>query len=411
VDQYYRLKDRSVTALEFAAAPDASPLQRMQISDAIGHLENVRANDVVPFRIPRMLPIACVAFMVMVGLTLIPLASTTAAKLTSPLDDVVAEVEYLEATMLAELVQMNEEVTQEPELKELVSKLQKLLEEMQEPGVDEREALAKLSEMQAAVAAAQSEFNMDVVDANMQAVGEALASAVAMQAATRALQEGAYDKAAEQIEKIDPATLTEKEATTVAQELKKLSAEIADDGLEELSEATSEFGEGLTDGDGDKCKSGGRKLAKLSRKYALRKTVGKSLNGQLTRLCESKGHLNMNGGLARRKQSKPSDSWGRGSTGDPFGDEATQIASVRQQERLTGMAGAGPSEREISRSPEGREAATRRSREVYREYRKQAEEVLQSEAFPLGHRQTIRRYFEAIRPESGGEPDKTDTGS
>ncbi len=400
VDQHYRLKDRSVTALDFAGIPEASPLQRMQINEALGHLEKVRPNRVVPFRIPRVLPIGFLVFLLMVSVALIPLANTTVAKLASPLDNVVATAEYLDATMLAELEQMKEKTTHEPELETLVSDLQELLAEMKEPGVDEREALATLSEMQAAVAGAQSEFNMDLVDANMRAMGEALAPAAAMQAAADALQEGRYDKAADQIEKTDPAALTKREAETVAGALQKLSREMADDGLKQLSEATSEYGEGLSRGDGDKCKSGGRKLAQLSRKYALRKNVGKSLNGQLARLTESKGNLSMNGGLAHQQQSKPSDSWGRGSTGNPFGAEATGMASVRRQEQLTGTAGVGPSEREVSRSFEGREAATRQSREVYREYRKQAEEVLQSEELPLGHRQTIRRYFESIRPGS-----------
>jgi hypothetical protein len=351
-----------------------------------------------------MLPIAFLAFVIVVGLALIPLANTTEAKLTSPLDHIVNEAEFLEETMLDELEQMNEETKEDPELEQLVSELQELLEEMKEPGVDEREALAKLSEMQAAIAAAQIEFNMDLIDANMQAMGEAMAPAVAMKAAANALQEGKYDKAADQLEEIDPNSLSKKEAKTVAKELKKVSAGMADAGLGQLSEATSEYCEGLSDGDAGKCKSGSSKLAKLSRKYALRKAVGTCLNCQLARLGECKSNCGKNGGLARDKQSKPSNTWGRGSTGNPFGTEATEIASNREQDQITGTAGEGPSERDISHSPEGREAATRQSREVYREYRKQAEEVLQSEALPLGHRQTIRRYFESIRPETGDEP-------
>jgi len=37
-------------------------------------------------------------------------------------------------------------------------------------------------------------------------------------------------------------------------------------------------------------------------------------------------------------------------------------------------------------------------KEVYSKYRKMSDAVLDSEDIPLGHRQTIRRYFEAIRP-------------
>jgi hypothetical protein len=36
---------------------------------------------------------------------------------------------------------------------------------------------------------------------------------------------------------------------------------------------------------------------------------------------------------------------------------------------------------------------------MYQKYRKLSEAVLDSEPIPLGHRQTIRRYFELIRPQ------------
>ena len=38
-----------------------------------------------------------------------------------------------------------------------------------------------------------------------------------------------------------------------------------------------------------------------------------------------------------------------------------------------------------------------------------SEAVLENEQIPLGHRQTIRRYFESIRPQQGEEaPAKTE---
>lgn len=58
------------------------------------------------------------------------------------------------------------------------------------------------------------------------------------------------------------------------------------------------------------------------------------------------------------------------------------------------------SESETTHSVEGRQEAGRAYRDVYQKYRKMSESVLDSEAIPLGHRQTIRRYFELIRPQS-----------
>ena len=60
----------------------------------------------------------------------------------------------------------------------------------------------------------------------------------------------------------------------------------------------------------------------------------------------------------------------------------------------------------ITHSPEGRQTAARSYREAYQKYRKMSEAVLDSEPIPLGHRQTIRRYFELIRPQNSDTADK-----
>ena len=77
---------------------------------------------------------------------------------------------------------------------------------------------------------------------------------------------------------------------------------------------------------------------------------------------------------------------------------------------MTGQEGEGPSEIETTHSVEGRQQASRAYRDAYQKYRKLSESVLDSEPIPLGHRQTIRRYFEAIRP-SQAETDKVNAAT
>ena len=66
-------------------------------------------------------------------------------------------------------------------------------------------------------------------------------------------------------------------------------------------------------------------------------------------------------------------------------------ASVREH-LLQGASDGG------TRRIRGKQEAQRDYRATYDKYRKISEAVLDSEPIPLGHRQTIRRYFEAIRP-------------
>ena len=142
------------------------------------------------------------------------------------------------------------------------------------------------------------------------------------------------------------------------------------------------------------------KLAGVCRQQSVRQDIAATLAAQLAMLARSKRNCvgNANGGENVNRSDSPQDTWGRGASKQPLGEQ-TQIESTRRKEELTGVHGAGPSEREVSRAAEGREQATRATREQHEEYRKRVEAVLQSEDLPLGHRETIRRYFESIRPE------------
>ena len=175
--------------------------------------------------------------------------------------------------------------------------------------------------------------------------------------------------------------------------------------------------EGLSGGNSDKFCQGCRSLASQIKKHADRKQMTSLLCRQIDKLNECKGQCSMcfgNGqcdgagqcksdknslaeGLKPKKSTSPSTNWGKATSGNLFGDK-TELASSGKQEQITGQAGDGPSDVETTTSPEGREQAGRAYKERYEEYRKLSEEVLEGEPIPLGHRQTIRNYFELIRP-------------
>ena len=89
----------------------------------------------------------------------------------------------------------------------------------------------------------------------------------------------------------------------------------------------------------------------------------------------------------------------RGKSGNEPGDKTSLLDSSRKLQ-LSGQEGdEGDVETESTTSPEGREQAKRGYRERYDQSQKLNESVLDSEPIPLGHRQTIRKYFELIRPQ------------
>lgn len=414
IDRHYRLKDRTATALHFVENPRPDELRQLQIADALVHLGRVRPGEVAPLAVPRSLPYAIIALVAAVVLVLAPLGRERAeANVADPLPGIVQEAELLEETMIPELEALAAR-EQDKQLEKLVEELKELVEQMKEPGVDLRQALAKLSQMQAAIAEAQAEFNLEAVDASLKELGEALSPAAAMTAAAAALQEGKYSEAADQLDEFDGSKVDRKEAKTVAEQLKKLAKKMQEAGQGQLSQATSELCEGLESDSQSQCKGGACKLAGLARKQGLRKSIGQCLGSQLTALGECKSNCqgncqgNKNGGQKVAKSDSPKNTWGLGASGQPVSDQATKIEATLNREQLTGTQGDGPSEKEVTHSPEGREQASREYREKYQQYRRMSEAVLESEPLPLGHRQTIRKYFESIRPENDAQAEPAD---
>ena len=396
VDRHYGLKDRSLTALEFSQDDRGNPLRQLQVDDAAAHLSTVNARQVVPWRRPRGLVVSLAASMAVAGIMLAPNRQRPLAAVPAEVRQVVLEqAEYLDETMLSELERLADD--DHPEISELVRELEKLVDELRDPQVDQREALAKLSLMQQQVSESLSAFNLEQTDAALRSVAASIDGASSMQPIASDLRDEKYEQAAEKLEAFDPEALSNKERRMVASNLKKLSEELAEGKLGEFSESTAELSEGLEKKSESQCKGGACKLASLARTQSLRKSVCDCLSSQLNRLAQCKSQCNKNGCSSDSKSDSPSNSWGRGST-DPLGDQRTELDSQRERIDVTGQQGDGASEREIVTTPEARQLASRSYKQQYRQYRKQAEEVLDSEPLPLGYRETVRNYFEQIRP-------------
>jgi hypothetical protein len=406
VDRHYRLKDRAVTALEFTRRPARTDLQTLQINDAVEHLRRIEAGAVVPLRAPRVLPVAAAAAVVALALGLWPLRTPQVdAGPPAPLPQVVAEAERL----LESLQDLEEAARQDEnkELEKLVEQLRQKAEEMKEPGVDEREALAKLSEMEAAVQAQQAQYNTALVDGQLQSLGTAMCAATPLEGAGKALQENKLEKAAQELEKLDEPKLDRKQEKAVDEKLKQVAKEMGEVGLGQLSGAVSDFADSLKGGKG-KGKKATKTLAREVKNQARRKRINDLLNAELDQLKEGKCNCQANSlvkGKKPEKSTSPSSTFGATTSGNVIGDK-TKLLGQRNQVDVTGTPGEGPSDVETTASPEARQQARRGYKEVYQKYRKMSDAVLDSEPIPLGHRQTIRRYFELIRPQNSDDTTK-----
>lgn len=411
VDRHYRLKDRSATALDFLRRSDPSALHELQVDDAAEHLAGISPPAVVPLRIPRVLVYACGTLIAAVALLAWPLASKkVAAGPAAPLPGIVAEADKINE----DLKQLDELAKNEnnKELRELVQQLRDKVEEMKQPGVDSKEALAKLSEMQAAIQAQQAQYNVGLVDAQLSALGEAMTPAESLEAAGKALMEAKFEKAAEKLEKLEDPDLDKKEAKAVEEKMKQVAQAMGEVGLGQISTAATEMAEGLKGGHQGKFQKGAKELASLAKGHGRRRKIKEILDAEVESLEESKGECKSDKAVRFRmpyKSNSPSLNAGAETSGNVFGNK-TNMKTNRDQKDITGNPGDGPSEMETLHSPEGRQMASRAYQEKYQKYRKISEAVLDSEPIPLGHRQTIRKYFELIRPQNL-EPDKAEAGT
>jgi len=401
VDAHYGFKDRILTALDFLGKPNATKVHRLAVDDALNHLDRVDARQVVPSDTPRLLPSAIASLAAAVLLLIFTTPPRLDASPSQPLDVVVASADRA-ADELKSLEEFARE-EQDPEIEKLVQELKLAIEEMKQPGIDLREALAKLSQMQSVLEQQQAKQNVGQVDAQLQAIGDALALAEAMAEAGKALSSNQLEKAADELEKLVLPQLDRQTEKAMKEKLDAIARQMQDSGSSSLSAAAGDLSKGLG-GDGTRFKKGLNRLAKASRDQSKRKKLANLLKKQCDCLGECKGDCECEcNNTASNK--KGGSNWGRGATGNELAEQTPKFGG-KYESRLTGrQSDQGETEIETSHSPEGKQQAQREYRATYDKYKKISEAVLDSEPIPLGHRQTIRKYFEAIRP-TQAETDK-----
>jgi hypothetical protein len=210
----------------------------------------------------------------------------------------------------------------------------------------------------------------------------------------------------------------------VARNLDRLENDPVDAVTKSLKDATEDMAQGLKQQDVASFRDGASQLAALSREQETRRAITAALRNQLAELSESKAAVQQaqqseasgqpsgqDGGNSVSTTQRESNNWGEGVTNQPLGKDPTEIATQREDVTLQGTRGEGPSERELVKTEDGSGEVMRQYGGLYGKYKRISEQVLRSEALPLGHRQTIRRYFESIRPTdtSDSPQDSSDT--
>jgi hypothetical protein len=456
VDRAGGLKDCTVSALDFAARSDVTPFHELTARDAVRHLEGVRPDMAAPLRWPRSSPWAAIAL----ALALLVLlqsgeAPAPAADLPGPPDNILKEAALIE--QYARDVEKMGEQEHAPELTRLAAEMKKKAEEMRQPGVNVCEAMARISEMQQALAQVKAELKTPLIDGELKDLGSTLREAPPTEQPGKALEDAQLDQAARLLEALargesaapdkkkdghpegtapdkkkdaPPEAKDERASRAAGEKTENKAKELAAKKLDKLGKAANKLATGLK-GDDQKMKEGAKELADEVRQQERRKRINELLAREDRRLQDCKGRCEKQNLFPKRSQSgKPGQSQSQtqqrpgaeqpkdregGAAAPPPREGSGQREQGAGNPKEQGNNGGKPAEGtknepgaestgQTDGEPGGGKDDVGASRprhlspEKYRKLRKLTEAAIEDEAIPLGLRESIRKYFELLRP-------------
>ncbi len=397
IDQACGLKDRIQSALQFSAGDNNDSLRRLQVAEAETHAAEIIPERIVPFSRPKT------------WVTALSLATVALALLfvSNPAPPVIVNIEVNPvverqadrlSTELEELKNLQAE-EQNPELDQLIAELELILEQIKEPGLEPKEALAKLSEMETSLMQMQQQLEQQQSTTELAEMGEILSLSKDMAQAGEALSKGNLEKAAEELQKLEMPDLDRQTEKAITEQLKQL----ADDSKQgspksKTQDAASQISEGLNRGDRGKFRDGVQGLAGEAKKQARRKKLADLLKKQCQCLSECKSECESECQSNGNKSGKGGNKWGTAASGNESGDKTAKLATNSDMKLKGQESNLGDSEVETLAGDAQEQEALRSYRQQAESYEALSESVLNSESIPLGHRQTIRKYFQLIRP-------------
>ena len=410
IDRGCELKDRVATALEFQRSvkqgKELTPVQHLQLSDAELHAAKIDVLKVAPIRTPRSFAPALVVNACAAVILLVPIQSEL--PIAPPvLNEVVNRQADKVSESLEELRAIQEE-QKDPELEKLLQELQSVLKEMKEPGVDPKEAMAKLSEMEASLMEMQTQLKDTDSMAKMESVGQALALSPEMAQAGNALAKGDMEKAAEQLAKLEMPDMDRQTEKAILEKLEQAKSQQDKNNAgsqkkaeSNIDKAAEQMAQGLSQGNRSKFSDGAKGLSGEAKKMANKKKLSDLLKKQCQCLSECKSECEGEcQSQSEAKSNKPGNKAGK-AAGDKTPGDKTMALAANQKMNLKGQeSGQGESDIETEKSDPQEEETLRAYREQIEKFESLSESALETESIPMGHRQTIRKYFELIRPSS-----------
>ena len=402
IDSTCLLKDRIQTALQFLNTPGEDGVRRLQFEDAAAHLSSVDLQSILPLKAPQTWNAAVIGAVAVVLLGFLAAPREILQATVTP-NEVVVEQATQASESLDELEQFQEE-HQDAELGKMLNEMNQHLKVLAHPGTTPKEALAKLSEMEASLQELQQQLSDPAAESQLKDIGEALSLAEPTAAAGAALSTGDMQKAAEELSQLTKPQLDRKTEKAVKEKLEQAQQKAGEHNqTKDIQNSLDRMAKGLSNSNKEQFEDGAKALAEECKQQGKKKELSELLKKQSQFLGECKAQCESESRNLAQGSRKGGNKAGKGSTG--IAGSKTALQKTGNELKLTGQdSGEGDVDKETTTGEIEESEAVRKYRENAGQYEALSESALESESIPLGHRQTIRRYFEMIRPQ-GSEAD------
>ncbi len=406
LDRRFGLPDTLLSAVQFQNLADPDVMHLLQIRKAeqvlVTHLQRRPLQLRTPADWRKSLVFTAFATMLTIIGPAVQRVSTAAAdlQLRIPEDKQLALSEQLE--------ELSED-SDDSELSQMLNQMNRTLQDFSERKMSPAEAFEALSDLDVSLQQLQQQLQDPGVQKQLTDIGEALSVSQQTAAAGKALKEGDFKAAAEELSQLKLPDLTSSEKRAVTEKLKTPQRTPTPSG-ERVNDAAEKIADGIEQNSSSQFQQGAEALAAESKKMASRQQLSQLLQQQAQLLAQARSDVEQQTRTAMQGPGRGGKKAGRGSDGDPRGENAAAADAVKEM-RLAGTdSGQGDSDTELVEGEAETETASRQYREQASTYEFLSEQYLESEAVPAGQKQIIREYFRTIRPRNTGTvaPDISD---
>jgi hypothetical protein len=401
LDSAADLNDSIATALEFSKMSAPSPIQTLQVNLTTIQLESLNPQNLVPLCTPlrwkqALIAAAAALLLVIVGPQFSRSAPTAAAAQISA-----AQTAPQAQALREQIRELQQQAPEDQSLKDALESMNQTLSELAENPGTPREAFAKLSNLENSLQQLQQQLQNPANAKALAEIGEALQLSEDTQPAGKALAEGDFQKAESELQKLNLPEADRQTRRAVAEQLRRVQQQSQQSPQsEQTGNAAEKMAEGLENNSQQSFQDGAQQLAAQARQQAGKKKMAEMLQQQSESLAAMRADFESQAGNIAQGQGKGGRKAGKGSATDPRGQTVSQSQATAAKElRLKGEnSGEGESQTETLPGEREEQTAEREYRQNLERYESLQESSLDSEPLPPGQKQTIRRYFQLIRP-------------